>query len=178
MVEKAPSRQHFPNRPPSYRDSLPSSTPTSTACNPTGAQPTFSLQVVSGSSADGSYLSVSNTQVDDFITLSGDPTQATSFTFDSACHLVDLTNGEIAGINQNSTSGGTLYFNTAAYSALNGYVPAVCDLVSGGLSCAVANTAQVIVYCSDVSEVAWGDSLASLEGEDSTCVQIGLVAVS
>jgi hypothetical protein len=154
-------------------------TPAPSPCNPAGEQPTFFLQVAADSPADGEYVSVSNLQINNSITLTFDTIQATSFTFDSACHLVDLTNGEIAGINQNSTSGETLYFNTPAYSDLNGYVAAVCYLVSGAeLSCTVAGLTQFIVYCSDVGEIAWGNSLDFLEGEDPTCAQVGLVAVS
>jgi hypothetical protein len=90
-----------------------------TTCNPGGTQPTFALQVAVGSDGAGEYGVISPTTGGDYIALESSSSAASLFTFDDACHIMELSTGFIGNVipDSNSDVPSDLYFNDPAQVA-------------------------------------------------------------
>ena len=93
-------------------------------------------------------------------------THASLFTFNKACNLVDVLNGEIANA-ETGIDASQFLFCSAGFikSHPADYAEAICNVVNGFLQCN-ADGAYIFEYCAD--------SLPSIIGTDvpSGCMQI------
>jgi hypothetical protein len=84
------------------------------------------------------------------VTFANDVTAATPFTFNDACNLVGF-NGEIANTDAGAVDE-TIFFNTDAQIAAQGYVPAICNIANNALTC-TAQTAKTLYVCSTLLQL-------------------------
>jgi len=140
-----------------------------TTCNTSGAQPTFKLQQTNSTDAqNGTFVGLTSSGNTTEVNFGLKAANATKFTFNSACNLVDL-NGDIANIH--GPLGSTfspVYLDKAAAISAQGDIEAVCDVKSGQFTCK-ANDKTQWMFCGSPKILAIGGSQLG-----ANCVSIAL----